>query len=244
MITCAILTKTGGRQVNEDSVGVKETSGRIICVLADGLGGHNAGEVASSLAVESALKQFKDIGDMSCCEVLAACMDKAQSKIIEEQHRQNKIDEMKTTAVMLMIEENKAQWAHVGDSRLYVFENNEFVKRTLDHSVPQMLVLQGELREEEIRHHEDRNRLTRAMGTEWEKPMFVLSEPYKISGPASFLLCSDGFWELIDENEMKKCHKKSSTPAEWLAKMEKTVLRKGKKKNMDNYSAIAVFVRD
>jgi len=244
MITYATLTKVGGRQVNEDSVGVKETSGRILCVLADGLGGHNAGEIASSIAVESAIKLFEDINDMPFSVILTACMDKAQNKILEEQHRQNKIDEMKTTAVMLLIEENKAQWAHVGDSRLYRFDKNEVADRTLDHSVPQMLVLQGEINEKDIRHHEDRNRLTRAMGTEWDRPKYILSRPIDISAPTTFLLCSDGFWELIEEKEMSRCLNKCSNPEGWLLAMEKIVCRSGRKKNMDNYSAIAVFVRD
>ena len=241
MITYATLTKIGGRKVNEDSVGVRQTSGRILCVLADGLGGHNAGEIASALAVENALKHFIE-STVPFDEMLSSCMNKAQEEIIKEQHKRNKIDEMKTTAVMLLIDDNRAQWAHVGDSRLYIFENSEVAGRTLDHSVPQMLALQGEIKEKEIRYHEDRNRLTRAMGAQWDNPKYVLSEPVDLPASTSFLLCSDGFWEMIEEKEMSRCLKKSSEPEQWLFAMEKIVLRNGKKKNMDNYSAIAIFV--
>jgi len=242
MITYAILTEAGGRQVNEDSIGVSQTSDGIFCVLADGLGGHSAGEVASGLVVETSIKTF-DESTPPFNEILSVCMMDSQQRIIEEQRRQNRNGEMKTTATMLLIHESKAQWAHVGDSRVYRFDGVSPVERTLDHSVPQMLAIQGEIREKDIRHHEDRNRLIRAMGVEWESPKFTLSEPVDLSAPASFLLCSDGFWELIDEKNMSRCLKKNTQPEGWLADMEKLVLKNGKNKSMDNYSAIAVFLR-
>ena len=241
MITYSTLTKRGKRKINEDAVGVKEAHDGIFCVLADGLGGHGAGDIASNLAVTTSLSIYEE-GKIDFPEMLELCMNKAQESIIEEQQRNERPNEMKTTAVMLLIDGNKAQWVHIGDSRLYVFENGEFAKRTLDHSVPQMLALHGDISEEEIRHHEDRNRLTRAMGVEWERPMYVLSEPYDLTVPTVFLLCSDGFWELIKESEMVDLLRKCSKPDIWLAKMEKKILRNGKKTNMDNYSAIAVFV--
>jgi len=241
MTSYATLSKTGGRKVNEDAVGVRQKGGSIFCVLADGLGGHNAGEVASALVVETSLRIF-DEGNIPFDELLATCMNESQNAIIEEQHRTNRIDEMKTTAVMLIIENNKAQWAHVGDSRLYRFENNAVAERTLDHSVPQMLVLQGEIKEEDIRHHEDRNRLIRAMGMEWDTQKFILSKPLDLPASSSFLLSSDGFWELIEDEEMIDCAANCKNPEKWLTKMEKIILKNGDKSKMDNYSAIGVFV--
>jgi len=240
-MTYATLSKKGKRQINEDAVGVKQAPDGIFCILADGLGGHNAGDIASNLAVETALCIYNE-EEIHLPEMLALCMNNAQESIMEEQSRSDRVNEMKTTAVMLLINGSKAQWVHIGDSRLYVFENNEVILRTLDHSVPQMLALHGDIKEEEIRHHEDRNRLTRALGVEWEKPMFVMSEQYDISKPTVFLLCSDGFWELIKETEMVDLLKKCTKPDVWLAKMEKKILRNGRKTNMDNYSAIAVFI--
>lgn len=106
-----------------------------------------------------------------------------------------------------------------------------------------MLVNQGEIRERDIRFHEDRNRLTRVLGMEWDAPRYTASEEMLLAPPATFLLCSDGFWELIDEKEMSRQLKKSATPGEWLQRMEEIVLQNGQGKRMDNYSAIAVFVR-
>ena len=82
------------------------------------------------------------------------------------------------------------------------------------------------------------------MGAEWESPKYEMSDPMAITGRTSFLLCSDGFWELIEERQMCKALKKSKTPREWLENMEQVVLENGRGTNMDNYSAIAVFIRD
>jgi len=242
MLAYASLTKTGSRQINEDSVGARRTTNGMFCIVADGLGGHSAGEVASKLAVEAALRVIEK-GGHAFEETLAACMNEGQNSIMEEQLRQKRVSEMKTTAAMLLIEGNMARWAHIGDSRVYMFEGADMASRTIDHSVPQMLAIQGEIEEKEIRFHEDRNRLTRVMGVEWDTPRFVLSDTVKLAAPVSFLLCSDGFWEYIDEKEMSRLLKNTEQPGEWLIEMEKIVLENGKNKNMDNYSAVAAFLR-
>ena len=135
------------------------------------------------------------------------------------------------------------QWGHIGDSRLYHFRGNRLAERTLDHSVPQMLVSSGEIKEKEIRHHPDRNRVLRVMGTEWAQPKYEIGNAVRSKGSHSFLLCSDGFWELIEEKEMKNMLRKASSPEDWLNHMEQAVLENGKEEDMDNYSAIAVWIR-
>lgn len=75
--------------------------------------------------------------------------------------------DMKTTMVLLLISGNRAYWGHIGDSRLYYFKKNKMITRTLDHSVPQMLVNTGEIKEKDIRGHEDRSRLLRVVGSPW-----------------------------------------------------------------------------
>lgn len=242
MITYAILTNTGSRQVNEDSVGMLEDNGIFWFALADGLGGHGKGEVASALAVEEGLKiAAKTGGDIK--EGLTAGAIAAQDRIIREQQKTGLFHEMKTTLVMLAISDGQAGWMHVGDSRLYRFSRDKLEERTLDHSVPQMLVAQGELKERDIRFHEDRNRLLRVLGTKWESPRMDISRSCPTGDNSSFLLCSDGFWELIGEKEMSRLLKKSNSPELWLHAMEQIVIKNGAGKNMDNYSAIAVFVR-
>lgn len=241
MITYATLTNVGCRKINEDTVGVRVHKNRLWFSLADGLGGHGKGEVASALAVEESLKAAEWEGGLS--DLLTQSVLSAQERLLKEQQIRGSFHEMKTTLVLLGIENNMARWVHVGDSRLYLFGRHRLVERTLDHSVPQMLVAQGEIKEKEIRFHEDRNRLLRVLGTKWERPRLSVSPETPLREDQSFLLCTDGFWELIEEKEMGNLLKKSDTPRDWLASMEAVIRKNGAGKNMDNYSAIAVFVR-
>ena len=123
-----------------------------------------------------------------------------------------------------------------------IFRKNKIYKRTLDHSVPQMLVLSKQIKEKNIRNHPDRSMLLRVMGVEWEEPMYELMEPIPLKKAQAILLCSDGFWELINEDEMCACLKKSKSVTEWLAMMAKIVSDRGDNIKMDNNTAVAVWL--
>lgn len=241
MITYEIISNQGERDYNEDYAGVSEHKESRCFVLADGLGGHGGGGEASKLVADYILNDFREHGEVSQ-EYLRHCFEESQRILMEEQNRQGRTDEMKTTLVVLLVDEDMLQWGHIGDSRLYCFNNGKLKSRTLDHSVPQMLVAAGEIREEQIRHHADRNRLLRVMGIPWDSPRYQLGEPTEREKHMSFLLCTDGFWEWIHEKVMQSTLKKAKDPKEWIASMEKEVQKNGEGNHMDNYSAIAVFV--
>lgn len=240
MITYTVFTDRGGREVNEDSARVFEKDGKKCLVLCDGLGGHGKGEVASALVVEAVGQIFNSAQKIDE-DFLRSALQLSQEALIDEQIRQDAKTDMKTTAVAMYIDGNKVQWGHVGDSRLYAFAKNKVKLRTLDHSVPQMLVFAREIKEKQIRNHPDRNRLLRVMGIEWEKPMYELAEQTQLEKYQAFLLCSDGFWELIDEKQMCKLLKNSSTVEEWMQAMVEVIKQNGIGKNMDNYTAIALW---
>ena len=240
MITYTVFTDRGGREVNEDSARVFEKDGKKCLVLCDGLGGHGKGEVASALVVEAVGQIFNSAQKIDE-DFLRSAFQLSQEALIDEQIRQDAKTDMKTTAVAMYIDGNKVQWGHVGDSRLYAFAKNKVKLRTLDHSVPQMLGFAREIKEKQIRNHPDRNRLLRVMGIEWEKPMYELAEQTQLEKYQAFLLCSDGFWELIDEKQMCKLLKNSSTVEEWMQAMVEVIKQNGIGKNMDNYTAIALW---
>ena len=235
----AIFTNVGGRQINEDSVGVFRNGGNNCYILCDGLGGHGMGDVASSLVVNAFGEQFEktDRG----ADFLGQAFQTAQAMLMEEQKVRNAKRKMKTTGVAVVTDGHHAYIGHVGDSRAYVFHWNRVKTRTLDHSIPQMLVFSKEIKESQIRNHPDRNTLLRVMGVEWEEDPFELMSPIPLWQCQAFLLCSDGFWELIDEQEMCAQLKKAHSVEEWLDQMVKIVQTNGADKNMDNYSAIAVW---
>lgn len=239
MVTYKVISNKGDREINEDSATVVEIGGAYCFLLADGLGGHGKGEIASALVVESGKQLFQQY---SGSVFLEDCFSNAQKELLEEQRRQNAGSGMKTTFVVLEIKDGQAKWGHVGDSRLYQFHKNKVITRTLDHSVPQMLVMAGEIKEKQIRGHEDRNRLLRVMGTKWDGPQYAISDPVPLKRCQAFLLCTDGFWELIEEKVMTTLLKKSHSVDEWMEKMTDEVMRNGKGKNMDNYTAIGIWI--
>ena len=241
MIRYEMISRTGCRKNNEDAVKVYYEKHCFLAALADGLGGHGLGELASALVTQSAVDVFREFNRVKP-EHLRACFEKGQERLLAEQSVLHQEHGMKTTLTLLAIDRKHFLWGHIGDSRLYYFEDRILMNRTLDHSVPQALVVSGEITEDQIRRHPDRNRLLRVMGVGWDRQPYTLSEIYAVRPGLSFLLCSDGFWEWIEEYQMTECLQKARNPHEWINYMEDIVLKNGKDQQMDNYSAIAVWI--
>lgn len=239
MIQFATFTDPGDRLINEDAINCMQSGTNTCCVLCDGLGGHGMGDIASALVTEVFRDAFFKASDMK--GFLGEAFTAAQEILMTEQAERNAKRKMKTTAVALALDGKNAYIGHIGDSRLYVFKNNKVKFRTKDHSIPQMLVLSGDIKESEIRNHPDRNIVLRVMGVDWDEPMFELEASMPLKKCNAFLLCSDGFWELIEEPQMCACLKAAASPEEWLRMMTAEVKQNGVGRNMDNYSAIAVW---
>ncbi len=238
----AVLTDRSGREINEDFVKVVSCDGNTCFVVADGLGGHGRGEEASELVADRSAEYFRTKDHTVGC--IAPAIEFAQQELLQEQQKKSAFFEMKTTVVVLVVEENgTAGWGHVGDSRLYLLHKHRIKQQTLDHSVPQMLAVAGDIKPKEIRFHPDRNKLLRVVGVQWSRPMYEISKLLKLKKGDSFLLCTDGFWEWIDEKQICACRKKSDTAQQWLDQMREIVVREGtaSEKETDNYSAVAVL---
>lgn len=237
----ALVSNSGTREYNEDAVVALENDNGSLFVIADGLGGHGKGEVASAIVIDT----FKKCFEKECIDgdtFISSTILEAQSHILMEQKINNTPFDMKTTCVALLISNGICKIGHVGDTRAYAFKKNKIKTRTLDHSVPQMLVMSGEIKEKHIRNHPDRNRLLRVMGINWDLPQYEMSEDISLSECQAFLLCSDGFWELCNEKMMSHSLKKSGNADKWLSMMSDEVAKKGKGTDMDNYSAITIMV--
>jgi len=234
-----LVTRTGGRDINEDYCGFLELGEAACWVVADGLGGYQGGEAASRVAVEAALSSFRANPQLSPA-ALQSHIDAAQQAVLEVQKAQPRFSTMRSTIVVLITESSRACWAHVGDSRLYCFENGSIVFYTTDHSVVQAMVDAGELSRDQIRHNEDRNRLLRCLGNPiGDLRPTILEHPRNLIGGTSFLLCTDGFWENITETEMEVDYTKTEAPGEWLACMTDRVMDHITEES-DNYTAILV----
>lgn len=244
MIEYATVSEIGEKEHNEDAVRVFMNTAlkTYAFVVADGLGGHGNGDIASNYVADCVGAMVENTSNISGV-FLDDCFITAQEMLMEEKEIQG-LESIKTTMVMLVITDNIAQWGHVGDSRLYHFRDGKLLSRTLDHSVPQLLALSGQIKEREIRHHPDRNMLLRAMGVEWDVPGYEIAQRnFRVIKGDSFLLCSDGFWEWIDEKTIGKILKKNLPAYDALREMTKEVKSNGMGKGMDNFSATLVMIK-
>lgn len=239
-LSCFTYTNRGGRPDNEDSVRWDCQDGRGIFVLADGLGGHRSGEMASAIAAETILTGISEASALDE-QLLAEQLEAANLQVMEGQKHPG-CEDMKTTAVVLAAEcsdaGEMAVWGHVGDSRLYYFSGGELCSVTRDHSVTYMKYLGGEISYMDVYHDDDRSSLLRVLGKPGCRPE---TGGTNLHPGDAFLLCSDGFWEYVYNEEMQADLLKSETPGEWIRLMLLRHIRRTPPGN-DNFSAIAVFV--
>ena len=238
----ASVTAAGGRPDNQDRCGDGPTAAGHVWIVADGLGGHAAGELAADCAVAAVLRALAERPALGPGEIERA-FGAARDGIRALQRERPAARGCRTTAVVLAIEGGRALWGHVGDSRLYHLRGGRVLDQTLDHSVPQALVQAGVLAADAVRHHPDRNRLLRSIGGDEPVEVALLGSPVGVEAGDAFLLCSDGFWELVDEAEMERSLAEAHDAADWLRRMEAALLA-GATGAFDNYTATAVLLRD
>ncbi|MCH5185639.1 MAG: Stp1/IreP family PP2C-type Ser/Thr phosphatase [Oscillospiraceae bacterium] len=203
------------RELNEDCLYVSGKSSPVWAIVADGMGGHQAGEVASGMAVED-ISEYVDLNfrpDMDYVEageVLRRAFVEANNHIYNYSVRSSKFMFMGCTSTAAMIHSGKLIIAHVGDSRVYSAKE-KLVKMTKDHSYVQELVNRGIITEEEAKVHSRRNEITRAMGTEDSIKVDISITPYN---GEKILICSDGLTEMVDESEIFEIMADNDNPAD------------------------------
>ncbi|MDR1556847.1 MAG: protein phosphatase 2C domain-containing protein [Tannerellaceae bacterium] len=198
-----ILSWIGGREENQDSSGSRETKHGLLVVVCDGMGGTKGGSIASKLAVETILEEVANTNHANTAEILREAITKANSVVYHAGCTRQDLQGMGTTVVALLINENKATAAHVGDSRIYQVRGSKKIFRTFDHSMVFELVKRGTISEEQARLSAQSNVILRAIGTKPEVEIEINEEIHYLKGDR-FLLCSDGIWGAVNEKEMLK----------------------------------------
>ena len=227
----------GGRSENEDSLQIlkKGFPGKFAFAVADGLGGHGGGKAASGAAADVLNDEWS--GEVSPAE-WTRMLRKANDRVVALQTETCK---MKTTFAGILVDNDHYVCAHVGDSRVYHFYDGTIESQTRDHSASQLAVMLGEIEPEQIRFHEARNQVLKAIGQTSElKP--EIHEKKLLRGSHAFLLCTDGFWEYVTETEMEASLASAEDPKSWLEKMKKIALSRMESGN-DNNTAIVVSLR-
>lgn len=226
-------SEIGSRKGNQDSFTVCEGENGFAAAVADGLGGYKGGELASYLCIEQIQRAFEFEKPFDLEQALVDSND-----IILKQ-QQVLGNAMKTTAAAVFIGKKQTVIANVGDSRIYAFKDGEIVFLSIDHSVAQMCVDEGEITFEQIRQHPDRCILTRSLGG--KAYVVVDVDTLENSEFDSILICSDGFWEHVLEQEMCDALKQSQTPKQWLDKMRKCREDRVGRDN-DNNTAVVIMI--
>lgn len=213
-------------------------------VVADGMGGHNKGEVASRLAAESfaasfhrSLEEEKYAEEYSFRRMMRRAFDAANERVYSLSKSEEMYRGMGTTMVAALSDENKLVVANVGDSRLYFLRDGAIRQITVDNSYVQELVEEGILRPEQAKTHPDRSRITRAVGT--EKILKIDFYETDLQAGDKVLLCSDGLSDMLDEKEIEKLLGDHEEPKDCCEKLVEEANRKG---GRDNITVICLTI--
>lgn len=243
MQTC-YLSELGGRERNEDACGYWTSASSACWVVSDGAGGHGSGDVASRLAVSTILRSFATSPSVTP-DTAASLLNAAHEAIIHQKHSGQTTDDMHATAAVLLIEPHAAValWGHVGDTRVYLFRHGSLTYQTRDHSLVQELINAGYGSTDMIRSHPKRSLLTSALGSSNELALSVASEPMSLRDGDIFLLCTDGWWEYVEEHEMENLLGTTPSAQAWLDGMRDMIVSRATDTN-DNYTAMCVVIVD
>lgn len=230
------------RDHNEDSVIICENKNKeVLMAVADGMGGHKAGEVASSIAVAHLEQKFVALDTIGSYDDAVRWIEITVNEINEKIY-QYTVDNpasqgMGTTLVLSIMTEEMLIFGNVGDSSGFVVRNGKLHKITQDHTLVSLLISTGELTDDEARHHPRKNVLMKALGSVTNIDMDIFHVENEVDG---IFLCSDGLTNMLDEEQINKILKEKSSIEE---KLRKLIFKSNNRGGTDNIS-VAYLIKD
>ncbi len=232
------------RDHNEDSVLIsKNMSGEILMAVADGMGGHKAGEVASSIAISHIGKRFKDMGSVGnkedAIQWIKEVVSEVNSLIYKYTEENPESTGMGTTLVISVLTKSFLLFGNIGDSSGFAIKKHKLHKITSDHTLVNLLVKSGELTEEEAKEHPRKNVLMKALGAGSKVEMDIFSvEKEEIDG---ILLCSDGLTNMLENEQIDKVLAEDLTIEE---KVRKLIYKSNNRGGNDNISVALLLAKE
>ncbi|HBV99538.1 MAG: hypothetical protein JL50_13450 [Peptococcaceae bacterium BICA1-7] len=223
------------RKRNEDSICV--IPDMAFFAVADGMGGHLAGEVASRMAIESVAAELHTARNSGLEKRLLKGVRAANSKVYEASQKDSSCRGMGTTLTAAVIKGRDMTLAHVGDSRAYIIRGEKIFSITEDHSLVQEMLKQGGITREQAREHPHRNVLTRALGTDPSVEVDIIKTSLEVGDYV--LICSDGLTGLVEDCQIMDLVKSAPNPEQAVRDLIKEALRQG---GNDNISVIVVEI--
>lgn len=228
------------RAGNEDSLYADADQERGLFIVADGMGGHAAGEVASEMAVQIVARDLTDVRDLTAAgagQRMADALKSANRAIYERTIQEADKQGMGTTASCLMMGQGRYLIGHIGDSRVYLLRDGVFRQITKDHSYVQEQVDAGFLTPEQARYHPYSNVITRCVGANAAVEADVLAGELQVGD--LYLVASDGLTGMVEDPQLKKILESKQTPGRMVDTMITEANRRG---GLDNITAIVVQV--
>ncbi|HID48761.1 MAG TPA: serine/threonine-protein phosphatase [Chromatiales bacterium] len=194
-------SRLGNRKVNQDRLAIIENEAGTLLVLGDGLGGQPGGELAAQTLVDSVSEELvlNPLPAENPEKFLHELLRRAHHAILLAGQEQTPPVSPGTTAVICLIQDRRAWWAHVGDGRIYLFRNGLPLYRTQDHSYVEQLYQEGRISLRKTHNHPMRNYVTRCIGLFPHDPDITVGHAVDLKEGDVLLLCSDGFWEPLDD---------------------------------------------
>lgn len=241
-IEVASRSEVGARTHNEDDLRYGGNGPLRFVVVSDGAGGHSNGAMASDLVVRTTALILQRTSEFSAAALVQA-IEQANEAVNVGQQGLKAHQRMHATVVSLWLDASTMQalWAHVGDSRLYRVRRGRAQALTRDDSVVQQMVDAGFIKPAEARHHPRKNQLLAAMGMEEAMQVHVSSAPEALQDGDAYLLCTDGWWDHLDPDDLEETLYDTQTAQQWLDRMAVLVAQR-QSPNQDNYTAVAVWV--
>ena len=232
----AYLTDPGKvRDHNEDSVIiVKNHNNELLLAVADGMGGHRGGEIASSIVISNIGKEFRELGKLGNKEDailwIKNVVSEANVQIYKYTEENPESAGMGTTIVLALLTKEYLLFGNIGDSSGYVYKDNAIHKITNDHTLVNLLLKSGEITEEEAKDHPRKNVFMRALGANTEVEMDIFNVELSVDG---IMLCSDGLTNMLDDEQIAKVLNEELTVEE---KVNKLIVKANNRGGTDNIS--------
>jgi serine/threonine protein phosphatase PrpC len=199
-------SRKGQRKINQDRLAYTYSRDTLLLVVADGMGGHAGGEIAAQIAVRLFIERFQQEAKPTLKNPLKFLQDsmlRAHQALGSYANQVSMLETPRTTCVACIVQSNYAYWAHVGDSRLYLFRQGGLIGQTKDHSKVQYLVDQGLIGSHEVVNHPDRNKIFSCLGGLVE-PVIDLSRRTPLRNGDLIVMCTDGLWSVYPQEEIAR----------------------------------------
>ena len=234
-------SRQGPRQYNQDRLAYSYSKDALLLVLADGMGGHRHGEIAAQLAIKTLTDAFQRLAVPFLSSPAKFLTDNIQQvhDMIDNVTQADELDESpRTTIVAAVIQRGFLYCAHVGDSRLYHFRDGHLLFRTEDHSIVQSLYKKGVISKEEMATHPYKNKIYNCLGGD-QSPQIDLANRIELAEGDTILLCTDGVWGFVNDQQIKEILHQDNDIAETTMKLLDNAEFAGDE-NGDNMSAIGL----